>query len=91
MCGWERGRRLGPPPLTDAQLDALSAWWHGGSIRAAAVLLRRSERTIINHLYAARIRNNLHTTDALARRYIGSLRTKQQLLTSHNSGRRDAA
>jgi hypothetical protein len=77
--------------LPDAELDALSAWWHMGSIKGAADLLSRSERTVINQLYSARIRNDLHRTVELAQLYLGSLRSRSELLTSHKNSRRKAA
>lgn len=73
----------GAAPLSSAELDALSAWWHTGSIRAAADLLSRSDRTVINQLYAARIRNNVHRTVALLPLYLGRLRSVSDLVTSH--------
>jgi hypothetical protein len=77
--------------LTDAELDAVSAWWHMGTIKRAADLLSRAERTVINQLYSARIRNNLHTTLELAQMYMGDLRTVSQLVAQHNKSRREAA
>lgn len=78
-------------PLTVAELDALSAWWHTGTIKRAADLLSRSERTVINQLYSARIRNGVHTTLELLQLHIGELRTMRELLTSHNQSRRKSA
>ena len=78
-------------PLTPAELDALSAWWHTGSVRQAAILLSRAERTVINQLYNARIRNGVKTTVALAQLQMGQLRTKSELLTEHKVARRKAA
>ena len=78
-------------PLTAAELDALSAWWHTGSIKGAADLLSRAERTVINQLYRARIRDGVHTTLELVQLHIGELRTMSDLLKSHNLSRRRAA
>ena len=77
--------------LTDAELDALSAWWHMGSTRRAADLLSRAERTVVNQLYSARIRNNVHTTVALLPLYLGSLRSMSELMTQHKVRREEAA
>jgi DNA-binding CsgD family transcriptional regulator len=77
--------------LTPAELDALSAWWHTGSIKRAADLLSRAERTVINQLYSARIRNNVHTTLELVQLHLGELRTMGDLVTQHNVRDRKAA
>ena len=87
--------QLWTPPenrgLTPAELDALSAWWHTGTIKRAADLLSRAERTVINQLYSARIRNNVHTTLELVQLHLGELRTMRELVTQHNSTDRKAA
>lgn len=90
-CGQPMPSGRGAAPLSSAELDALSAWWHTGSIRAAADLLSRSQRTVINHLYAARIRNNVHATVELLPLYLGRLRTMSELLTQHNQRGKEAA
>lgn len=77
--------------LTPGELDALSAWWHMGSVKRAADLLSRAERTVANQLYKARIRNDVHTTLELAQMYFGSLRSMGDLLTQHNSTQRKVA
>jgi hypothetical protein len=77
--------------LTEAELDALSAWWHTGTARSAANLLSRAERTVANQLSSARIRNNVHTTVALLPLYLGSLRTVSELLAQHNKRGKEAA
>ena len=78
-------------PLTPAELAALSAWWHTGSMKRAAQLLSRSERTVINQLHNARIRNGVHTTLELLQIHIGELRSMNDLITQHNVARRHAA
>ena len=89
-CGqpWEPPERK---DLTPAELDSLSAWWHTGSTKRAADLLRRSQRTVINQLYSARIRNNVHTSVELVHLHLGELRTMRELATSHNVTERKAA
>ena len=77
--------------LPAGELDALSAWWHMGTIKAAADLLSRAERTVINQLYSARTRNNLHTSLELAQLYMGALRSRSELLASHKSHQRKVA
>lgn len=89
-CGQPIPPREGAP-LTSGELDALSAWWHTGSVRKAATLLSRAPRTVVNQLYGARIRNNVHTTLELAQLHMTELRTMRELLTSHNHKRREAA
>lgn len=83
--------RVGAAILPPSELDALSAWWHTGTIRSAANLLSRSERTVINQLYRARNRNNVHTTLELGQLYLGELRSMSHLVTQHNSRRRKIA
>lgn len=77
--------------LTAAELEALSAWWHTGTVKRAADLLSRSPRTVINQLYSARIRNGVHATVELVPLYLGSLRSVHDLLTSHKPSDRKAA
>ncbi len=77
--------------LTPAELDALSAWWHTGTIKSAADLLSRSERTVINQLYSARIRDDVHTTLELVQLHVGELRTMNDLLASHKVATRKAS
>lgn len=77
--------------LTPAELDALSAWWHTGSVKGAADLLSRSERTVINQLYGARIRNGVHKTALLVQLHIGELRSMSELVTSHKVAQRKVA
>ena len=88
-CGQEDTRQ--GSDLTTAELEALSAWWHTGSVKGAANLLSRAPRTVINQLYSARIRNNVHATVELVPMYLDRLRTKRELLTSHNNRQEDAA
>lgn len=90
-CGQPIPGGRGATPLSSAELDALSAWWHTGSTKRAADLLSRSQRTVINQLYSARIRDNVHTTLELLQLHIGELRSMSTLLAQHNSTRRKAA
>lgn len=90
-CGQTRPDQDGAASLPESELEALSAWWHTGTSKRAADLLSRSQRTIVNQLYSARIRNNVHTTAELVPLYIGSLRSMRELITSHNVRRREAA
>jgi hypothetical protein len=75
--------------ITDAELDALSAWWWSRTIRGAARVLGRAEQTIKNQLYDARRHSQCRTTLELAQTFMNQLRTMEQL-TSHNRGRRAA-
>lgn len=79
--------QLMPKPakvLTPHELDALSAWWHTGSVRGAANMLGVAERTITNQLYSARIRHDLHKTVELVRLHFSELRSADELMRSHN-------
>lgn len=88
-CGQPIPAREGAP-LTPGELDALSAWWHTGTVRKAATVLSRAPRTVVNQLYQARIRNNVHTTLELAQLHMGELRTMRDLVTKHNHSRKAA-
>jgi DNA-binding CsgD family transcriptional regulator len=77
--------------LTAGELDAVSAWWHTGSVKRAADLLSRAERTVVNQLYSARIRNNVHTTVELAQMYFGELRSVSELMAQHKVRGKEAA
>ena len=90
-CGQSMPESGGAAVLTAAELEALSAWWHTGTVKRAADLLSRSPRTVVNQLYSARIRNGLHATSELVPLYLGSLRSMRDLVTSHNQSRRKAA
>jgi DNA-binding CsgD family transcriptional regulator len=89
-CG-QHVESTGAAPLTPAELEALSAWWHTGNIKRAAALLHRSPRTLRNQLYRARIRNNVHQSVQLVPLYLDSLKPLGDLITSHNFSRRKAA
>lgn len=78
-CGQPLPGDRGAAELTSAELDALSAWWHTGNTKRAADLLSRSQRTVINQLYSARNRNQVHATVELLPLYLGSLRTMSEL------------
>lgn len=77
--------------LSPAELDAVSAWWHMGTVKGAARLLSRAERTVINQLYNARIREDVHTTLELAQLHMSQLRSMSDLVTSHKVTLRKAA
>jgi DNA-binding CsgD family transcriptional regulator len=89
-CGQVLPKAKGDP-LTPAELDALSAWWHMGTVKRAADLLSRSERTVVNQLYTARNRNGVHTTVQLAQLQFGKMRSLPELMAQHNSARKAAA
>jgi hypothetical protein len=77
--------------LTSAELDALSAWFHAGSAKAAAVLLGVIEQTVKNQLYRARIRHDVHRTADLVVSHLGELRSLDELRRSHNLEKGKAA
>ena len=70
-------------PMSDAELDALSAWWLTGSARKAARLLGLSEQTVKNQLGNARSREGVHKTTLLIQRHIAELRSHAELVRSH--------
>jgi hypothetical protein len=73
--------------LTPHELDALSAWWHTGSVKGASDMLGLTERTITNQLYSARARYGFHKTTELVQLHFGQLRTRDDLIRSHNQRR----
>lgn len=77
--------------LTPGELDALSAWWHTGSAKAAAHLLDVAEQTVKNQLYSARVRHGVHRTADLVVSHLERLRSLDDLITSHNLKNRKAA
>lgn len=87
------GRPIDPQPhrLSESELNALSAWWATGSVRAAANLLVLSEQTVKNHLYNARVRHGLHKTTDLVQLYFARLRSKGELVAQHNLHKGEAA
>jgi DNA-binding CsgD family transcriptional regulator len=80
--------------LPERELVALSAWWATGRYREAAMLAGVAVQTLKNQLLRARNRVAVHTTHELALMYLGRLRSKAELLESHNdrvaAGRRAA-
>lgn len=87
-CGQPIPEDSGVHHITDAELDALSAWWWTRSTKAAATLLGLSEQTVKNQLYDARRRNGAHKTIELVQLFGGLLRSVQDV--SHNARRRAA-
>jgi DNA-binding CsgD family transcriptional regulator len=60
-------------PISPRELEVVAAWWHEGSVVAAANLLGISEQTAKNQLHTARMRTGAPTTLALARMFSGDL------------------
>lgn len=88
-CGQKLPEPLAIRHITDAELDALSAWWWTRSVKGAATLLGLAEQTVKNQLADARRRNQAHKTIELVQVFGGQLRTLDQI-GSHNR-RRTAA
>lgn len=78
-------------PLSPAEREALSAWWHTGSVDKAAALLSRAPRTVVNQLYSARTRDGVHTTHDLMKLHYADLIPLGDLVTRHNNSGRKAA
>ena len=53
-------------PVTDRELDVISAWWHQGTVKGAADLLGLHVQTAKNLLHTARMRAGVPNTLALA-------------------------
>lgn len=80
-----------PSELTLRELIAISAWWHTGSVKKAAVLAGVAEQTMKNQLRSARNRSHVTNNLDLASAHIGALWSLAALLESHNLRVRVAA
>ena len=89
-CGQPLPQLDSVPRITDQELNVLSAWWLLHSTTAAARFYGVSEQTVKNQLNNARRRNGIHSTSALAHKFMGRLRTMDELMMSHNSRRKAA-
>jgi hypothetical protein len=76
-------------PLTERELDAVSAWWHFRSVKLAARLIGVKEQRAKNLLASARSRSGVHTNAELVGMYLGDLRSREDLIGSHNVSRRE--
>ena len=59
------------PLLTDRELQVVSAWWHTGTVKAAAEFLGLAESTVKNTLYSARHKTGHPNTLLLAKAVMG--------------------
>lgn len=79
------------PMLTSRELDALSAWWITRNVKLAAVLIGVSEQRAKNLLARARQRSRVHSNEDLVVQHLGRLRSKKELVASHNGSKVAAA
>lgn len=71
-------------PLTARELDALSAWYHYRSVKLAGVLIGVSEQRAKNLLASARRRSGAVSNGELVGLHLGLIRSKADLIASHN-------
>lgn len=75
-------------PLTDRELDALSAWWHYRSVQLAATLIGVGEQRAKNLLASARSKSGAATNLEAGTVQLGRLRSVLDL-ASHNLQREE--
>lgn len=66
-------------PLTEREIDMLSAWWHYRSVKLAAVLIGVAEQRAKNLLASARAKSGAPTNLELATLHVGLIRSKHDL------------
>ena len=71
-------------PLTDREIDMLSAWYHYRSVQLAAVLLGVKEQRGKNLLASVRAKTGMPTNIEAATLHLASLRSLRTLATQHN-------
>lgn len=76
-------------PLTERELDVLSAWHHYRSVQLAARLVGVGEQRAKNLLASARRRSGVDTNAQLVVMHLGLLRSVEDLARSHNTGREE--
>lgn len=76
--------------LTPRELDVLAAWWMVGSVKGAAQQAGVGEQRAKNMLARARIRNGVHSNQALLQMHFVAVRSLVSERMQHNF-RRDAA
>lgn len=74
--------------ISPRELEVVAAWWHEGSVVAAAKLLGITEQTAKNQLHTARLRTGAPTTLALARMFSGELPSVATLRRKRRKGHR---
>lgn len=74
--------------ISPRELEVVAAWWHEGSVVAAAELLGITEQTAKNQLHTARLRTGAPTTLALARMFSGELPSVAKLRRKRSEGHR---
>ncbi len=77
-------------PLTEREVDMLSAWYHYRSVKLAAVLIGVTEQRAKNLLARARSRSGVHSNGELVGMYLGLIHSKADLVGSHNGIRGEA-
>jgi len=67
-------------PLTEREIDVMSAWWHYRSVKLAAVLIGVGEQRAKNLLAGARAKAGVQSNAELAAMYLGDLRSVQDII-----------
>jgi hypothetical protein len=68
-------------PLTEREVDMLSAWFHYRSVKLAAVLIGVKEQRAKNLLARARQRSGVRTNGELAATHLEAIRPKLELIS----------
>ena len=76
-------------PLTEREIDVLSAWWHYRSVKLAAVLIGVGEQRAKNLLARARQRSGVQTNGELAVMHLRDIRSPELLIAQHNPSMRE--
>ena len=72
-------------PLTEREIDMLSAWYHYRSVKLAALLVGVKEQRAKNLLASVRVKSAVHTNTEAATLHLASIRSLRTLATSHNN------
>jgi DNA-binding CsgD family transcriptional regulator len=72
-------------PLTEREVDMLSAWYHYRSVKLAAVLIGVGEQRAKNLLASARSKGGVQTNPELVEKYLGQLRSVQALIAERRN------
>lgn len=76
-------------PLTEREIDVMSAWWHLRNVKLAAVLVGVGEQRAKNLLASARDKSGASTNLELATLHLGLIRSTHDL-AQHNGSREEA-
>jgi hypothetical protein len=82
LCGQERPDAT--QPLTERELEVLTAWWMTGSLKKAAIQVGVGEQRAKNMMARARIRSRVSTNRELLAAHMDEVRLLVQSKVSQN-------